>query len=171
MSTGAVPGSAGSAQSCANTSSIPKKTNSRTIYFNGIAYNAEPSIQMDDLKGQNTVFLNVINSAQHTSDAKLIGESKEPSCSRRKRGRKPIDKSAFYCHHCGIKSTPEWRQGPDGKHTLCNACGLFYSSFKKRDQKRNKSDHFSFILNPNPHRLKSENNKASISQYRSESGC
>lgn len=166
MSTGAVPGSTGSAQSYANTSPILKETHPHTIYYNWTAYTVDPSIQVD-LKGQNTLFLNVINSAQHASDAKLIGESKEPSCSRRKRGRKPMDKSAFYCHHCGVKSTPEWRKGPDGKHTLCNACGLFYSSFKARDQKRNKSDHFSFILN----RRKSENNKASISQYSSENGC
>ena len=25
------------------------------------------------------------------------------------------------CKHCGITSTPEWRTGPDGKGTLCNA--------------------------------------------------
>lgn len=28
------------------------------------------------------------------------------------------------CHSCNIKETPEWRRGPDGARTLCNACGL-----------------------------------------------
>nr|CAG8584979.1 6208_t:CDS:2 [Entrophospora candida] len=28
------------------------------------------------------------------------------------------------CHSCDISETPEWRRGPDGARTLCNACGL-----------------------------------------------
>jgi hypothetical protein len=28
------------------------------------------------------------------------------------------------CHSCNIAKTPEWRRGPDGAGTLCNACGL-----------------------------------------------
>lgn len=34
------------------------------------------------------------------------------------------------CHSCNRAETPEWRRGPDGARTLCNACGLrklFYS--------------------------------------------
>ena len=33
------------------------------------------------------------------------------------------------CHSCNRAETPEWRRGPDGARTLCNACGLrTYSS-------------------------------------------
>jgi hypothetical protein len=28
------------------------------------------------------------------------------------------------CHSCSTTETPEWRRGPDGARTLCNACGL-----------------------------------------------
>ena len=28
------------------------------------------------------------------------------------------------CHSCNSRETPEWRRGPDGARTLCNACGL-----------------------------------------------
>ncbi|SAM00559.1 hypothetical protein [Absidia glauca] len=28
------------------------------------------------------------------------------------------------CHSCHTFETPEWRRGPDGARTLCNACGL-----------------------------------------------
>ncbi|CEP11653.1 hypothetical protein [Parasitella parasitica] len=28
------------------------------------------------------------------------------------------------CHSCNTTDTPEWRRGPDGARTLCNACGL-----------------------------------------------
>ena len=36
------------------------------------------------------------------------------------------------CHSCARSETPEWRRGPDGARTLCNACGLrmcFFSLF------------------------------------------
>lgn len=36
------------------------------------------------------------------------------------------------CQHCSSKKTPEWRRGPDGRRTLCNACGLFYSKMIKK---------------------------------------
>lgn len=36
------------------------------------------------------------------------------------------------CQHCASKKTPEWRRGPDGSRTLCNACGLFYSKMIKK---------------------------------------
>lgn len=36
------------------------------------------------------------------------------------------------CAQCGKKDTPEWRRGPDGARTLCNACGLFHSKLTKK---------------------------------------
>jgi glutamate--cysteine ligase catalytic subunit len=33
------------------------------------------------------------------------------------------------CHSCNRAETPEWRRGPDGARTLCNACGLRKSTF------------------------------------------
>lgn len=36
------------------------------------------------------------------------------------------------CVHCNEKSTPEWRRGPYGNRTLCNACGLFYRKLIKK---------------------------------------
>ncbi|GKV01226.1 hypothetical protein SLEP1_g13793 [Rubroshorea leprosula] len=32
------------------------------------------------------------------------------------------------CLHCGITKTPQWREGPNGPKTLCNACGVRYRS-------------------------------------------
>ncbi|CAM0902770.1 unnamed protein product [Alopecurus aequalis] len=31
------------------------------------------------------------------------------------------------CTHCGTEETPRWRKGPEGPHTLCNACGAVYN--------------------------------------------
>jgi len=34
------------------------------------------------------------------------------------------------CVNCGRSNTPQWRIGPDGPKTLCNACGVHYRKFK-----------------------------------------
>ncbi|KAJ3402493.1 hypothetical protein HDV05_008490 [Chytridiales sp. JEL 0842] len=35
------------------------------------------------------------------------------------------------CLQCHATETPEWRRGPMGSRTLCNACGLMYAKFLK----------------------------------------
>lgn len=35
------------------------------------------------------------------------------------------------CNECGRKSTPQMRAGPDGKHTLCNRCGIRWANKNK----------------------------------------
>lgn len=32
------------------------------------------------------------------------------------------------CSHCLVQKTPQWRAGPMGAKTLCNACGVRYKS-------------------------------------------
>lgn len=49
----------------------------------------------------------------------------------RKRQRK-ISKSETCCQQCGATSTPEWRKGPEGSRTLCNACGLFHAKMCRK---------------------------------------
>lgn len=36
------------------------------------------------------------------------------------------------CLGCNATSTPEWRRGPLGPRTLCNACGLVYAKLIKK---------------------------------------
>lgn len=47
----------------------------------------------------------------------------------RKRSRAP---APGVCHSCGNDDTPEWRRGPDGARTLCNACGLHFAKLVRR---------------------------------------
>jgi len=63
----------------------------------------------------------------------LIGPGGEKLVKKtRKRGRTPLPGK---CHSCNIRETPEWRRGPDGARTLCNACGLHYAKLvRKRDK-------------------------------------
>eukprot|EP00835_Amoeboradix_gromovi_P002651 NODE_154_length_16838_cov_0.293327.p8 type:complete len:220 gc:universal NODE_154_length_16838_cov_0.293327:16323-15664(-) len=41
------------------------------------------------------------------------------------------------CTECGTNESPEWRKGPTGAKTLCNACGLRYAKRKKIEQQTN----------------------------------
>lgn len=43
-----------------------------------------------------------------------------------------VNKPMKNCHRCGTSETPEWRRGPNGPRTLCNACGLFHAKLVKR---------------------------------------
>ncbi|EFA81998.1 GlcNAc transferase [Heterostelium album PN500] len=38
------------------------------------------------------------------------------------------------CQRCGVTESPEWRKGPDGCKSLCNACGLYYAKAKRKEK-------------------------------------
>jgi len=38
----------------------------------------------------------------------------------------------YVCTDCGTLDSPEWRKGPSGPKTLCNACGLRWAKKEKR---------------------------------------
>nr|XP_043637318.1 GATA transcription factor 9-like [Erigeron canadensis] len=42
--------------------------------------------------------------------------------------REVFENSVIRCLHCGSDKTPQWRTGPMGPKTLCNACGVRYKS-------------------------------------------
>lgn len=42
--------------------------------------------------------------------------------------REPTETSGRKCLHCASEKTPQWRTGPLGPKTLCNACGVRYKS-------------------------------------------
>ncbi|KAK9459894.1 uncharacterized protein V1516DRAFT_665406 [Lipomyces oligophaga] len=57
-----------------------------------------------------------------------------PVSRKRYRGSQPSR-----CRQCGITETPEWRRGPDGARTLCNACGLHHAKMlRKQSMKETK---------------------------------
>nr|XP_011471046.1 PREDICTED: GATA zinc finger domain-containing protein 5-like isoform X2 [Fragaria vesca subsp. vesca] len=57
------------------------------------------------------------------------------------------------CTHCGISQTPQWREGPLGRNTLCNACGIRYISGRLCPEYRPaNSPTFSQGLHSNNHR-------------------
>ncbi|KXG53149.1 PAS fold-3 [Penicillium griseofulvum] len=48
--------------------------------------------------------------------------------------RRKRHKSQHICSDCGTADSPEWRKGPLGPKTLCNACGLRWSKKEKKRQ-------------------------------------
>ncbi|KAG0050316.1 hypothetical protein BGZ83_004897 [Gryganskiella cystojenkinii] len=60
------------------------------------------------------------------------GSENTPHQKYRKRAKRthPLGR----CLSCDTTDTPEWRRGPDGARTLCNACGLHYAKLVKRQK-------------------------------------
>ncbi|XP_006459254.1 hypothetical protein AGABI2DRAFT_177253 [Agaricus bisporus var. bisporus H97] len=85
-------------------------------------------------KGQTTAEqdMEMIRSKRASSTAGANTTAGQTKSKYRKRSRAtPPGK----CHSCNIRETPEWRRGPDGARTLCNACGLHYAKLmRKRDK-------------------------------------
>ncbi|KAJ0967358.1 hypothetical protein J5N97_024275 [Dioscorea zingiberensis] len=62
-------------------------------------------------------------------------------------------KEARKCKHCETEETPQWRAGPDGPKTLCNACGVRFKSGRLVPEYRPASSpSFSPALHSNSHR-------------------
>ncbi|OEL23003.1 hypothetical protein BAE44_0015982 [Dichanthelium oligosanthes] len=51
-------------------------------------------------------------------------------CRRRSVPRQRNRQAQRVCSHCHSPDTPQWRAGPDGPGTLCNACGIRYAANK-----------------------------------------
>jgi len=55
--------------------------------------------------------------------------SNKGSTTAQGRGSKgPTDPLSRRCVNCGVQKTPQWRAGPLGQKTLCNACGVRYKA-------------------------------------------
>ncbi|EIW66545.1 hypothetical protein TREMEDRAFT_57734 [Tremella mesenterica DSM 1558] len=60
----------------------------------------------------------IVNDARSTSNAGNVPMKNQPKCLG-----------------CGATETPEWRRGPMGPRTLCNACGLVHMKLQRKKRK------------------------------------
>ncbi|EXJ68333.1 uncharacterized protein A1O5_08125 [Cladophialophora psammophila CBS 110553] len=51
-----------------------------------------------------------------------------------KKHKKVKSAEEYVCTDCGTLDSPEWRKGPNGPKTLCNACGLRWAKKEKKKQ-------------------------------------
>ena len=65
-----------------------------------------------------------------TWDAKTKSTTPKKSSSTFSAKVKTEEQPKRTCVNCGRSNTPQWRIGPDGPKTLCNACGVHYRKFK-----------------------------------------
>lgn len=71
----------------------------------------------------------------------------------KKQKKKPAEGQPRRCSHCGVTKTPQWRAGPLGSKTLCNACGVRYKSGRLLPEYRPAcSPTFSTEMHSNNHR-------------------
>lgn len=54
--------------------------------------------------------------------------SESSDIEKKKKIKRPSITSGRKCTHCLSEKTPQWRAGPLGPKTLCNACGVRYKS-------------------------------------------
>ncbi|KAF2736527.1 hypothetical protein EJ04DRAFT_432863 [Polyplosphaeria fusca] len=52
----------------------------------------------------------------------------------------------YVCTDCGTLDSPEWRKGPNGPKTLCNACGLRWAKKEKKKQSASGGHHSSLPM-------------------------
>ncbi|CAJ1942433.1 unnamed protein product [Sphenostylis stenocarpa] len=80
-------------------------------------------------------------------------KNRHPEDKRARKRAAPDGGAARRCGHCGVQKTPQWRTGPLGPKTLCNACGVRYKSGRLLPEYRPAcSPTFSSELHSNHHR-------------------
>ncbi|KAK6916627.1 Zinc finger, GATA-type [Dillenia turbinata] len=95
------------------------------------------------------------NPVQFLETLNRIGE---PPVKKQKIRRKPAVEtnglqSQRRCSHCQVQKTPQWRTGPLGPKTLCNACGVRFKSGRLFPEYRPAcSPTFSMAIHSNSHR-------------------
>lgn len=83
----------------------------------------------------------------------LISRDQEKANKKTKLGGQGSVKIGRKCLHCGSEKTPQWRAGPQGAKTLCNACGVRFKSGRLVPEYRPaNSPTFSSELHSNSHR-------------------
>lgn len=78
---------------------------------------------------------NNANKAEELDEYKMIRQARnlqDSSVRPKYRRRSKRNVIGQRCHSCNTTETPEWRRGPDGARTLCNACGLHYSKLLRK---------------------------------------
>jgi len=88
--------------------------------------------QAADQRQQHKAFVESAASSIHDQqDADEAKSGFAGSDAKKRRGRAA---PPGRCHSCNRAETPEWRRGPDGARTLCNACGLHYAKLTRKQQ-------------------------------------
>ncbi|KAI5673211.1 hypothetical protein M9H77_13575 [Catharanthus roseus] len=97
--------------------------------------------------------------ANPVQDFELFSTVEKPPVKKQKKKQQPTadtttgSQTLRRCSHCQVQKTPQWRTGPMGPKTLCNACGVRYKSGRLFPEYRPAcSPTFSQEIHSNSHR-------------------
>lgn len=79
-----------------------------------------------------------------------------------KKHKKVKSADEYVCTDCGTLDSPEWRKGPNGPKTLCNACGLRWAKKEKRKIGSTGSQALSTTANLSPGRNAAESTTPAV---------
>ncbi|CAM8986667.1 hypothetical protein QQ045_006927 [Rhodiola kirilowii] len=101
-----------------------------------------------------SVSASLTDTTSSSSSSGSTSSSKPPPAKRQNRRLDSVaPQGARRCSHCGVQKTPQWRAGPEGAKTLCNACGVRFKSGRLCPEYRPAcSPTFSSELHSNQHR-------------------
>ncbi|KAI0435035.1 hypothetical protein F5Y09DRAFT_327956 [Xylaria sp. FL1042] len=77
-----------------------------------------------------------------------IPVDRDPKTGEKKKKLKIAEE--YVCTDCGTLDSPEWRKGPSGPKTLCNACGLRWAKKEKKQRNANGTAHTAAPPLPQP---------------------
>ncbi|KAG0585161.1 hypothetical protein KC19_3G262900 [Ceratodon purpureus] len=81
------------------------------------------AVDQDDEDSQSSKRYKVTNGYQESYNTGSVNNN-----SSKGRKKNQDNAQAWRCMHCQTQRTPQWRTGPMGPKTLCNACGVRYKS-------------------------------------------
>ncbi|WJX75971.1 hypothetical protein P8452_59445 [Trifolium repens] len=118
------------------------------------------SINHEYLPKKNKKSCSTKKSKDKSLKAKSIDKNNEKFCAIRKSKDKSLKAKSIekyverMCSHCETKDTTQWRFGPLGRNTLCNACGLRYKSNRLTEEYKPKaSSNTDIIKHSNLHKI------------------
>lgn len=118
----------------------PSETVYNEVYTNNINMNNINSPMMYKKKREEQVERreekNTITETANSEAIRLGGSvfNSERKKSRRARAKASPHSVTLSCRACGETKTCEWRRGPDGYKSLCNACGIHYAKIVKKEE-------------------------------------
>jgi len=108
-----------------------------------------------------------------TDESNSESNSEDDTFKKRSKSRRQRAKAApseeLYCRSCGETKTCEWRRGPDGYKSLCNACGIHYAKIVKKEESalhsyKPKNLKMDMLLNTQPNQTEKESSVPTFSQ-------